>query len=208
MNCPNVNLWCDLTSHTCKPAVGEGAPCGPQPDGGSGEVCASYLWCDQVFLDKPGICRKASAVGGPCNDIGCTPGLHCAGYVPLGSDAGLGTCVGPSPAGGPCNSPSDCEGGVYCGNGACGGGKPLGATCTQDTDCQVHLTCPARTCVNAAYPGDPCNVASSACVYSLCRNGTCVDHAKVGQPCTVNTDCTTGTCYQGTCADTSVCRVP
>jgi hypothetical protein len=207
-NCPVQNLWCDSTSHTCKPGVGEGAPCGPQPDGGPTGACASNLFCDQVFLDKPGICRKASDAGGPCNQIGCSAGLHCAGYVSLGADAGLGRCVGPSADGGPCNSPSDCVGGAYCGNGACGGGLAFGATCSQDTDCQSGLTCASRTCAHAAYPGDPCDGTSTVCVLSLCKNGTCVDHAKVGQPCTMNTDCATGTCYQGTCADTSVCPVP
>jgi hypothetical protein len=206
-----VNLWCDPASNTCKPGAGEGAACGPPADAGpnSGSVvCASTLWCDQVFVDKPGTCRAASGMGGPCNDTGCSTGLHCAGYVALGPGATLGMCVGPSAAGGPCTSSNDCQGGAYCGNGTCGGGKPFGAACQQDTDCQAGLTCAANLCEHAAYPGDPCNGTSNACVLSICRNGTCVDHAKVGQPCMVNTDCTTGTCYQGACADTSVCPVP
>jgi hypothetical protein len=209
--CSKPNLWCDTTSGTCKPGVGEGAACGPPDDGGllSGSIaCANSLWCDQVFLDQPGTCRTAGGVGSPCNELGCNGGLHCAGYVPLGAAATLGTCVGPSADGGPCKTSSDCQGGTYCGNDTCGGGLPYGAMCTQDTDCQAGLTCSASMCVHAAYPGDTCDGTTSVCVYSLCRNGTCVDHAKVGQPCMVGTDCTTGTCYQGTCADTSVCPVP
>jgi hypothetical protein len=213
-----VNLWCDRTSNTCQPGAGEGAPCGP-PSSDAGPmsnnvVCASNLWCDQVFIDQPGTCRAASGMGGPCNDIGCGVGLHCAGYVSLGPGATLGTCVGLSAAGGPCRVPEDCQGGAYCGNGTCGGGKAVGSTCQQDTDCQKGLTCASgasgtsSTCEHAAYPGDPCDGVTNVCVLSLCRNGMCVDHAKVGQPCTANTDCATGTCYQGTCADTSVCRVP
>src|SRR5262249_10211209 len=60
INCPsdpsfctgNVNLWCDPSSNTCKPGVGEGAACGPTMDGSvAGSVaCASNLFCDQVFL--------------------------------------------------------------------------------------------------------------------------------------------------------------
>ncbi len=80
--------------------------------------------------------------------------------------------------------------------------------CQQDTDCQAKLTCQTGMCVHAAYPGDTCDGTTSVCVFSLCRNGTCVDHAKVGQACIANTDCATGTCYQGKCADTSVCPVP
>jgi hypothetical protein len=191
--------------------VGQGAPCGAQPDAGatSGPIaCASNLWCDQVFLDQPGTCRAASGMGSPCNDTGGATGLHCAGYLPLGAGATLGTCVGLSATGGPCHTSAECQGKAYCGNGVCGGGKPLGAMCTQDTDCQAGLTCPSGTCLHAAYPGDACDAdgGSTACVLSLCRNGTCVDHAKVGQPCMAGTDCATGTCYQGSCADTSVCR--
>jgi hypothetical protein len=209
--CSNANLWCDSTSKTCKPGVGEGAACGPPSDAGTtaGAIaCSSNLWCDQVFLGKPGICRTAGGVGAPCSDLGCSRGLHCAGYVPLGAGATLGQCVGPSSAGGPCTSSSDCQGGVYCGNRTCGGGKSFGAMCQQDTDCQAGLTCQAGACAHAAYPGDACDGTTSICVFSLCRNGTCVDHAKVGQPCTANADCATGTCYQSKCADTSVCPVP
>src|SRR5262249_32727488 len=98
--CSNPNLWCDSTSQSCRPGVVEGAACGPPGDAGSiaGSIaCASNLWCDQVFLDKPGICRTAGGLGAPCNDLGCSTGLHCAGYVPLGPDATLGHCVGASP---------------------------------------------------------------------------------------------------------------
>jgi hypothetical protein len=210
--CASVdNLWCDSTSHTCKPGVGEGAACGPQGDAGAAGAqiaCASSYWCDQVFLDQPGTCRAASAAGGPCNDTGCAAGLHCTGYVPLGTGAQLGTCIGPSPDGGPCTRSADCQGNAYCGNGTCGGGLPYGSTCTQDTDCQAGLTCSSGTCLHAAYPGDACDGTTTVCVLSLCKSGTCVDHAKVGQPCTTGTDCATGTCYQGACADTSVCPVP
>jgi hypothetical protein len=208
--CTNPNLYCDPASHSCKPGVGAGAPCGAPADGGAGTqiACASNLWCDQVFLDQPGTCRVASGMGGPCNDIGCATGLHCAGYVPLGAGATLGTCTGPSPDGGACSKNADCQGNAYCGNGVCGGGKPLNSTCAQDTDCQSGLTCSSGTCLHAAYPGDACDGTTTACVLSLCKNGTCVDHAKVGQPCVTGTDCATGTCYQGTCADTSVCPVP
>jgi hypothetical protein len=205
--CSNPNLWCDPSSGTCKPGVGEGAACGPPSAGATaGSVaCASNLWCDQVFLDKPGTCRKSGGVGAPCNDIGCDRGLHCAGYVPLGAGATLGQCVGLSQAGGPCKSSNDCQGSLYCGNGTCGGGKPFGAACQQDTDCQAKLTCQSSKCVHAAYPGDACDGATAVCAFSICRNGMCVDHAKVGQPCTVNADCATGTCFHGSCADTSVC---
>jgi hypothetical protein len=209
--CSNPNLWCDSTSKTCKPGAREEEACGPPQDAGTsaGEVaCASNLWCDQVFLGKPGICRAAGGVGAPCNDLGCSSGLHCAGYVPLGAGATLGHCVGPSSAGGPCRSSSDCQGGSYCGDGTCGGGKPVGATCQGDTDCLAGLTCHSATCAHAAYPGDPCDGTNTVCVFSLCRNGSCVDHVKVGQPCAVNADCATGACSNGKCADTSVCPVP
>jgi hypothetical protein len=206
-----VNLWCDATSGTCQPGVGEGAACGPTSDAsplGNAVECASNVWCDQVFVDKPGTCRAVSGVGGPCNDTGCGVGLHCDGYVPLDPGAKLGTCAAPAPAGGACRVPSDCQGNAYCGSGTCGGGLPFGSMCLQDTDCQSNLTCASGKCAHAAYPGDPCDGTNNVCVLSLCRNGTCVDHAKVGQQCTVNTDCATNACYMGTCADTSVCRVP
>jgi hypothetical protein len=102
-NCPSdpglcagvVNVWCDPASNTCKAAAGEGAACGTPADAGTtgGSVaCASDLWCDQVFLGQPGTCRKASGQGGPCSDVGCGAGLHCAGYVPFGASATLGMC--------------------------------------------------------------------------------------------------------------------
>jgi hypothetical protein len=205
--CSNPNLWCDPTTGTCKPGAGQGGACGPTTAGSVREpiACASNLWCDQVFLDKPGTCRQAGGVGAPCNDIGCDRGLHCAGYIPLGAGATLGACVGLSSGGGPCNSSSDCQGDMYCGNGTCGGGKPFGSACQQDTNCQAQMTCPSGMCVHAAYPGDVCDGTTAVCVFSICRNGKCVDHAKVGQPCTVNDDCATGTCFRGSCADTSVC---
>ena len=205
--CSNPNLWCDPASGTCKPGVADGAMCGPAGSTATADsiACASNLWCDQVFLDKPGICRVASGMGGPCSDVGCALGLHCAGYVALGAGATLGKCVGLSSAGGPCNSSSDCQGGAYCGNGTCGGGKPFGAACQQDSDCEAKLTCQSAMCVHAAYPGDVCDGSTAVCVFSICQNGKCVDHAKVGQPCTANADCATGTCFHGSCADTSVC---
>jgi hypothetical protein len=205
------NLYCDSITSTCKPGRGLNEPCGPEGDGGPGawqSVCASNLWCSQVFVDQPGTCLAAGGAGAPCNDIGCAQGLHCAGYVPLGPDAGLGQCIGLAPAGGSCKQSGDCEGGVYCGDGTCGGGRPLGSSCQQDTDCQAHMTCAGGKCAHAAYPGDSCDGTTSVCVLSLCRNGTCVDHAKVGQPCSMGSDCATGACYQGSCFDTSVCPVP
>jgi hypothetical protein len=202
------NLWCDGTTSKCAPGVGVGAACGPQPDAGGSIACASNLWCNQVFSDKPGNCVAPSGANAPCNDLGCQKGFHCVGYVPLGPDAGLGTCVGPSPSGGPCKSTADCAGGAYCGNGTCGGGLALGASCQRDVDCQSGLTCANHLCAHIAYPGDTCGDATSACVFSLCRNGKCVDHAKVGEACTANADCATSACYQGKCFDTSVCPVP
>jgi hypothetical protein len=203
------NLWCDMASKACAPGAGAGSACGPTPGTPSSSVtCASDLWCDQVWPGQPGTCRTASGMGGPCNITGCSKGLHCAGYVGTGASATLGTCVGPSAAGGPCASSDDCQGGVYCGHGVCGGGEPFGSACRQDTDCQAGLVCPSGTCAHAAYPGDACDGTTTVCVLSLCRNGTCVDHAKVGKACGAGTDCATGVCYQGACADTSVCPVP
>ena len=96
-SCSNVNLWCDATSGSCKPGVGLGAACGQQTSGSI--ACASNLWCDQVFIDQPGACRASGGAGAPCNDLGCDVGLHCAGYIPLGMAATLGTCMGLSSAG-------------------------------------------------------------------------------------------------------------
>ena len=65
--------------------------------------------------------------------------------------------------------------------------------------------CSPNTCAHAAYPGDACDGTTSVCVFSNCRSGKCVDTAKVGQPCMIGTDCASGTCSHGACADTSVC---
>jgi hypothetical protein len=201
--CSNENLWCDTAAGTCKVGAGEGEPCGQQASGNV--ACASSFFCDQVFIDQPGVCRKAGGVGAPCNQLGCTAGLHCAGYVPTGTGATLGKCVEQSAAGGPCTSNDDSQNNQYCGSGTCGGGGAFGAACREDTDCASGLTCNSSKCAHAAYPGDACDGTTTVCVLSICRNGTCADHAKVGETCATNDDCATGTCFQGKCADTSVC---
>jgi hypothetical protein len=208
--CVNDNLWCDVTAGVCKVGGGVGAACGPQMSGDVTDqaYCASDLWCDDVFLDTAGTCRASDGTqGSPCNDRGgCQKGLHCAGYVPFGTGATLGTCAPPAPSGAACSIASDCQTGLRCIGQLCAAPGGLGAGCSADADCQTGFTCPNLHCLAARYPGDPCGDADSACVLSLCKNGMCVDHTKVGQPCTADGDCTTGACVSGTCADTSVCR--
>jgi len=206
--CVNDNLWCDVPAGVCKKGGGVGAACGPvMGNVGDQAYCASGLWCDDVFIDTVGTCRaNDGGQDSPCNDNGgCQKGLHCAGYVALGTGATLGKCAPPAPSGGACRSASDCQTGLRCIASACAAPGGLGAACSADADCQKGFTCPNLKCLNARYPGDACGDADSSCVLSLCKNGTCVDHAKVGQPCAADGDCAAGACVGGTCADTSVC---
>jgi hypothetical protein len=212
--CTNLNLWCDLTGDAgpgmCQPGVSEGAACGSgTPAAPRSRIdCASSLWCEQIFVE-PGTCHKPGGAGSPCSDAGgCTSGFHCAGYVPFGTGATLGQCVGISQNGGPCTFASDCAAGLSCANHACAPLSAFGGSCGADGDCQKGLTCVTGKCLHAAYPGDACDATTASCVLSLCSGGKCVDHAKLGQACMVGTGCATGTCSQGKCADASVCAAP
>jgi hypothetical protein len=202
-------LWCDVAgTGTCHNAAGLGATCGePSPDAGVGSLisCASPNWCDALFVNDTGTCRAPSGGGAPCGNSTCLPGFHCVGYVPLGSNATLGTCVGPGASGEPCEASSDCAAGLGCPSGTCAPLVAVAGACSSDTDCQSGLFCPNGVCLSARYPGESCADASSGCLHSLCKAGTCVDHLKAGQPCAASTDCISGSCTNNVCLDTSVC---
>lgn len=202
-------LWCDAGgTGTCQTGVAVGGTCGEtSPDAGveSTIYCAPPAWCDALFVNQSGTCRALGGAGGPCNDSGCQSGFHCVGYVSLGSNATLGTCVGPGANGDACTFSSDCAAGLGCPSGTCVPPVAVNGACSVDTDCQSGLFCSDDVCLSARYPGDSCADASSACVHSLCKAGTCVDYIKAGQPCTAGTDCISGTCTNGVCLDTSVC---
>jgi hypothetical protein len=204
-SCTNPNLWCDTTSGTCKPGVTEGEACSATPAGQT--LCAEGLWCTEAFLTKQGTCRALGGAGAPCNPLGgCQQGLHCDGYQ-IASDT-PGQCASPAGLGGACSLATDCMSGLTCDNGACSQLLGVGGACGSDSDCQKGLTCSAGRCLKALCPGAACTDPDATCVLSLCKNGTCQNHAQVGQPCTTGTDCTTGSCLGGTCADTSVCANP
>jgi len=204
-------LWCDPASHTCKPPVGEGVTCGIRTPGGDVSIqitCAAGLWCDALFIDSNGKCRKPGGAGSPCTSdlIACTTGLHCAGYEPRVT---LGTCAGPVPSGGACFDVIDeCAAGLLCTNGTCSGPSSLGGRCTGNGGCQAGLVCDVdnATCKQPRYPGDACGAADAFCVHSLCRDGHCADLAPIGQPCVNTTDCQLGLgCWSGVCRDSSIC---
>ena len=202
-------LWCDVAgTGTCQSAAGVGAPCGePSPDAGVNSLisCASPAWCDALFVNLSGTCRAPSGGGAPCGNSSCLSGFHCVGYVPLGSAATLGTCVGPGASGDACTFSSDCAAGLGCPSGTCAPPVAVNGACSTDTDCQSGLFCSNNICLSARYPGDSCADAGSGCVHSLCKAGTCVDYLKAGQPCGASTDCISGTCANSVCLDTSVC---
>src|SRR5262249_3973033 len=100
--CTNQNVFCDATTNQCKAGVAEGEACGAPAGGPVADQihCSAALWCDAVFLDKGGVCRKPGGAGSPCNNaVDCTGGLRCIGYVPLGDQAQLGKCAEPSTSG-------------------------------------------------------------------------------------------------------------
>jgi hypothetical protein len=207
--CVDDSLWCDLGSGTCKVGAGEGEPCGVQKVGTASMnvECQNALWCDAVFIDKPGFCRKPGREGAPCTDLGgCEKGYHCIGYVGFGTGAQLGTCAAQGALGAECTFNSDCQSGLRCANEVCATFAQLGEACSGTSDCAMGLTCVNRVCETAKYPGDACGTSDS-CVLSLCKGDQCVDHAKVGQACATYGDCTTQTCVNGKCVDDSVCAV-
>jgi hypothetical protein len=208
--CQPLNLWCDKTAGTCAASVAAGAACGPT-DAGT-PTCADGTWCQPATPSgSSGTCTSVGGAGATCTNLGgCQTGLHCAGYQFTTS---FGHCAAPGDAGSACSAASDCSTGLACiysstTGSTCSQRQAVGGSCSYTAQCQQGLTCSGGMCLNARYPGDSCADPMSQCVLSLCRNGTCVDHAKVGQPCSVGTDCTTGACIGGTCADTSVCANP
>jgi hypothetical protein len=207
--CPE-NIWCDPTVGTCQPGRLEGEACGMMGTGSSSYLanCAVHLWCDGPMLGT-GVCRRPSQSGGPCNSQldSCASGLHCSGYVSGGTSVQLGTCTGPSAAGGDCMVSKDCQTGLVCTSGKCKPPALSGETCSSDSSCAGGLVCDSQVCRAARYPGDACD-ATQSCTHGRCVNGTCQPHAKVGQPCQLGSDCATGVCVSGACYDNSVCPAP
>jgi hypothetical protein len=205
-------LWCDLASHTCVPPVTEGQPCGIKtPGSGDSSMqipCAPGLWCDALFIDRRGVCRKPGGAGSPCGYelSACTTGFHCVGYEP---DVTLGTCAAPAPSGGACNLPEDCASGLFCIANLCGGPSPAGGACQGVSRyCQQGLACdPADyNCRQPRYPGDACGDPGAFCQGSICRDGHCVDFAAIGEPCVYGNDCQLGLgCTREVCRDSSIC---
>jgi hypothetical protein len=198
--CKNDELWCDLTSHTCKAGVGVGAACGATS---AGQVqCADGLWC----TGSPGACAALGGAGAACSGgIGCQTGLHC----PFSVTASASQCTPPAPAGSPCNASTDCAAGLICHDLVCSAPLALDAACTSSSDCQAGLSCaPSGQCLPSVCSGAACDDATSTCVLGNCQNGLCQDYGKVGAACATGTDCATGACIGGTCADTSLCANP
>lgn len=204
------NIWCDRSVNQCKAGLLEGETCGPMGSSTAQYTadCAINLWCDGVG-GATGVCRVQSAEGGPCNDAGCQDGLHCVGSEPNGTTAKLGTCSGPSAAGGECVGDRDCQTGLVCVSALCAAPGVTGAACFESADCATGFVCGADdSCVAALYPGSTCDPAGQPCTFSRCLDGTCVDHAKVGEACAIDDDCATGYCIDQKCYDASVCNAP
>ena len=205
-----TRLWCDLASHTCRPPAAEGELCGIKTPGGDASMqifCAPGLWCDALFVNRTGACRKPGGAGSPCsnNFDACAPGLHCVGYS---ADMTLGTCAAPVTSGGECVMDADCTADLRCINGVCSTPSPVAGACESTSDCQQGLTCPYDDfkCRQPRYPGDACGDPDAACVQSICRDGHCVDFAAIGQPCVTGSDCQLGLgCPRGVCRDSSIC---
>jgi hypothetical protein len=204
------DLWCDRVTATCKLGLLEGETCGMMTLGTTSYLanCASGLWCDNPGL-ATGICRKPSALGGPCGwaSYSCQSGLHCSGYVSGAKTVQLGTCVGPLAVGGDCSRDTDCQTGLVCNSNTCKPPSPSSEACLSDSTCASGLVCQSGLCQAPRYPGDPCD-DTHACTFGRCMNGTCRPHAKVGQPCLAPGDCATGSCVKDLCYDNSVCHVP
>lgn len=165
--------------------------------------------------DAIGICTLYPGPSGPpsCEDVGCSPGLTCVG----------GECVRPSGDGtfcSPCESGSDCDGGVCLGYpdsfGYCG------RDCTSNADCGSNGFCVgvrggSNQCVRADSAGNiSCDVgASTGCSSdSDCDAGERCNRSTgecemasttgggIGDECGDDSECNSGTCFRGTCSQT------
>ena len=111
-----------------------------------------------------------------------------------------GTCVGdapppfPVPAGGVCQSSSDCADGTYCTNSVCTALKMAGATCTSNSECGYGLGCSgiaaARVCKMLPKLGEACPEGSCRDEGTYCdATMTCKALGLPGDACATGRDC-------------------
>lgn len=120
--------------------------------------------CDQDCLGLASRC-EGGICEGDCTDVGCPPGLECAG-----DPASCVVCADVTrEAGEACGCDSECAGALVCIGGRCG------------ERCQFDETCGRQECGHELAAPATCRDVDAACF----RAGD----APLGQECTCNADC-------------------
>lgn len=202
----DTSLLCDRRTNTCQlsPVVGEECgwiSIGENVSDGFSAYC-QLGWCDNDGFET-GTCQAPSNLGGGCetsND--CLDDLRC---IPSDTSS-FGICSEPGSTGAACAVSNDCQEGLFCSEvGLCAAKLGSGASCMSDSQCASDICGDDGLCKAGAYPGEACSDVSIECVFGRCVDGTCVRRQRVGEPCEQPSDCATGECFEGSCADDSVC---
>lgn len=193
------STWCAMTADggVCMEGADVDGPCSYDAQ------CASSLLC----LKETGRCGSPGPLpqGAACTlRQTCAIGLTCVGTHNT-QTPGVGTCLPPVPAAGPCTSTFDCEAHSACDpaldGGTCAERLDEGAPCRQDRDCNVFSRCHAGACTALPSPGEPC--PQGACTHGTCGAADggvmCTGMAGTGTPCTRNAECRSLQCVAGAC---------
>ena len=190
-----AGFFCDVG--TCETRGDEGASCG----GGTDPECRAGLVCRGEDLAEmaPGMCVTTASLlseplGGACdieNLTLCEEGLSCV-IVGAGATGGTLECRAAASSGGECfvGSPEMCPVGEYC------DANPVAGSFM-------------GTCTASPAEGEPCatTLLGANCAEGLtCIEDTCLLFRRLGESCESSSQCYSGLCDSGACAELDVCQ--
>ena len=215
--------YCATATHTCVPALADGAVCQANPycassfcalqtsqtceaTRGINELCTSDASCGQAGYcdDTPPDVQRCLALTQLAEGERCDLGAAVCGEGLLCED---GLCVPRSSMGGPCVSADYCPSNAWCEDGSCVARAPIGGVCEDDSQCVAIGWCNGGECEARIEIGLSCDANSRCADGAHCAMpdgviGTCQPLPSAGS------DCADGKCaaglgcvtYTGVCA--------
>jgi len=155
---------------------------------GSSVECQDGLFCRGVGPESQGICTAPAAAHTRCE----VPADNLAAFTRGEEDPRHAVCDG------------------FCIKGQCLPFSPAGGSCESSSQCRPGLNCIARHCQGEPLPkiGEPCPDHTACQAGAYCQAGHCAALKNAGEPCALPFECRAFECVKSPGAQTGSCGEP